>query len=50
VKEVDLTKDMLNEAVDEENPLAGLKLEVHAFNAPTKAGKDFTRVQWALTE
>lgn len=37
-----------DEAIGEENPLAGAVLSVSAFNKVTKQGNDFTRVRWSV--
>lgn len=45
LKEIDTaTADM---AVAEENPLKGIRMSAQATQVKTKAGKDFTKVEWS---
>lgn len=46
VEESEVTVDMCKFAVSEDNPLAGVFMQVDAVMVKTKAGKDFTRVQF----
>lgn len=39
---------ILGKIVGEVNMLAGAEVQLYAFNKPTKAGKDFTRLVWSV--
>lgn len=43
---VELEEEVAEEIVGEDNILAGVELNVYAYNKPTKAGHDFTRVEF----
>lgn len=42
----EITEQDAEDAVSEQNPLAGIRLRVMAVNVKTRAGKDFTRVKF----
>lgn len=44
--EIDIDNDLAEMICGEENPLAGLRMGLHAFNKMTLAGRDFTRTKW----
>jgi hypothetical protein len=46
----DIDEEMADDAIGEENPLAGVFLSCKAFNKPTRKGNDFTRVKWSVPE
>jgi hypothetical protein len=48
IDEIELSEEEAEEIVGEANPLAGVVMALNAFNKPTAAGKDFTRVKWAI--
>jgi hypothetical protein len=43
---VPLDEETAEKVTGEENMLAGVVIKAEAFNAPTKAGTDFTRLKW----
>jgi hypothetical protein len=46
----DVDEEMSDYSVSEENPLAGVFVVAHAFNKPTRAKTDFTRVNWDVPD
>jgi len=47
-KDVPLDEASANQICGDKNPLLGVKVIAIAFNKPTKAGDDFTRVKWGV--
>jgi hypothetical protein len=45
---VKAVKERCDEAVGDDNPLAGLELSVEAFPIKTRAGNDFTKIVWSV--
>lgn len=43
----DVTGDTVEEALSEEQPLTGITLRAEALNVLTRAGNDFTAVNWS---
>jgi hypothetical protein len=47
-KDVQLDKATADKVTGEENMLIGVRINAEAYNKPTKAGNDFTRVKWMV--
>ncbi len=47
---VSLEEGDADEICGEDNPFVGLRVGLEAYNKPTKAGNDFTRMKWLLPE
>jgi hypothetical protein len=48
--QIELSDEIANAITEEDNLLAGVYLDVYAFNKPTRAGNDFTRFKWRIPE
>ena len=48
VEQIEVGKDEANSVTGAENLLAGVLLSVTAFNKPTREGRNFTRIKWAV--
>lgn len=48
LKDIPLNKEVMKKVTGAKNLLAGVYLEVYAFNKPTREGKDFTRLKWKV--
>ena len=45
-----LTPVVAKAITEEDNLLAGVFIDVYAFNKPTRKGKDFTRINWSTPQ
>ncbi len=50
IEDIEVSVQDCKEVTGTENTIAGVFLRVVAYNKPTKAGKDFTRVNWSVPE
>ena len=50
INEEEVDQDGANEAVSEDQPLAGRLVKCEAYNRQTQSGNDFTRTSWSCTE
>lgn len=48
IDEIELDTPTCEAITGADNILAGVKLAIYAFNKPTQAGKDFTRIKWRV--
>jgi hypothetical protein len=48
--EIEITDEIADAITEEQNLLAGVFLQVYAFNKPTRENKPFTRIKWSVPE